>query len=78
MSKLTTKQRKAMPASDYALSAQKAYPVKGTGSVANDRKHAANAKSRATQQYNAGNLTAGQKATVDRKANAVLNKGKKK
>jgi len=78
MSKLTTKQRKAMPASDYALPAQRAYPVKGTGSVANDKKHAANAKSRASQQFNAGNLTAGQKAKVDAAANKTLNKGKKK
>jgi len=46
MSKLTTKQRKAMPKSEFA-GAGKSFPI-------NDRAHAANAKARATQAVNAG------------------------
>lgn len=68
MAKLTTKQRDKMPAKDFALPGGR-YPVE-------DKKHAANAKSRAAQQFNKGNLSASQKAKVDAKANKVL--GKKK
>lgn len=57
--------RKALPKSDFGLPAQKKYPMP-------DRSHAANAKARATQQVKAGNLTPGQKAQVDAKANKVL------
>lgn len=70
MAKLTTKQRKAMPQSEYALPGKR-FPV-------NDKAHAANAKARATQGVKAGTLSQSQKATVDAKANAVLSKGKKK
>lgn len=71
MAKLTTKQRKAMPKSEFGLPSTKQYPL-------NDRAHAANAKARATQQVKAGNLTPSQKKQIDAKANAVLGKGKKK
>lgn len=64
MAKLTTADRDAMPASQFALPGGR-YPVP-------DASHAANAKARAAQQYNSGNLSAGQKATVDRKADAKL------
>lgn len=64
MGKLSSKQRKALPKSSFALPGGK-YPI-------NDRSHAANAKARATQQVEAGNLSPSQKATVDRKANKVL------
>ncbi len=37
-----------------------------------DRSHAQNALARASQQYNAGNLSASQKATIDVKARAKL------
>lgn len=74
MSKLTTKQRKAMPQSDYALPGKR-FPVKGTGSAASDKAHAANAKARATQGVKAGTLSPSQAATVKAKANKVL-KGK--
>lgn len=70
MSKLTTKGRNKLADASFGLPAQRAYPV-------NDRTHAANAKARATQQVVAGNLTQSQKAQIDRKANAVLKKGKK-
>lgn len=66
--KLSTKARKALPKSDFALSGGR-YPV-------NDKAHAANAKARATQMENAGKLSASSKAKVFAKANKVL-KGKK-
>jgi len=65
MAKLTTKQRKALPSSKFALPGGR-YPV-------NDRAHAANAKARATQMVNKGKLSAAQKQTIDAKANKVLN-----
>lgn len=64
MSTLTTKARKSLAKKDFALAGGK-YPVE-------DKAHAANAKARATQQYNAGKLSASDRAKVDRKANAVL------
>lgn len=70
MAKLTSKQRSALAPGVFALPGRK-YPI-------NDRAHAANAKARATQQYNGGNLTASEKATVDRKANKKLGKGTKR
>ena len=39
-----------------------------------DKAHAANAKARATQQVNAGNLSPSAKAEIDAKANRVLGK----
>jgi hypothetical protein len=66
MSKLTTGSRKALPRSAFALPGRR-YPVE-------DKPHAANAKARASQQYKAGHMTAADKAKVDAKANAVLDK----
>jgi hypothetical protein len=71
MAELTTKKRNALPKSKFALPEEKKYPVF-------DKSHAANAKSRASQQYNKGNLTLAEKKKIDAKADAVLNKGKKK
>lgn len=67
MGLLTTKRRNSLPASDFALPSQRAYPV-------NDRSHAANAKARAQQQYNAGRLSEGQLRQIDAKANRKLGK----
>jgi hypothetical protein len=64
MAKLTTADRNAMPWGQFALPGGR-YPIP-------DASHAANAKARASQQYNAGNLSAAQKAVVDRKADAKL------
>lgn len=69
MSTLTTKTRKSLPKKDFALPGGK-YPVE-------DKTHAANAKARATQQYNAGKLSAADRNKVDSKANAVLSRKKK-
>ena len=70
MSKLTTKARKAIPKSEFGLPGERKYTMENAS-------HAANAKSRASQQYNAGNLSASSKAKIDAKANGILHKGKK-
>ena len=64
MSKLTTSARKKLPKSDFALPGGR-YPVE-------DKAHARDAKARASQAYNSGRLSSAEKATVDRKAGAVL------
>ena len=69
MAKLTAKTRAAIPSSQFGLAQARAYPVE-------DRAHAIQAKSRATQQVAAGNLTPSQKATIDAKADKVLKRGK--
>jgi len=66
MPKLTAQSRKKLPASKFALPGGR-YPVE-------DKAHARDAKARASQQAHAGNLSATDKAKVDRKAEAVLNK----
>lgn len=63
--KLPTKERKALPKTDFGLPAQRKYPMP-------DASHAANAKARATQQVNAGNLAPSQKSAIDTKANKIL------
>ena len=69
MATLTTARRKKLPSSDFALPGRR-YPVE-------DKAHARDAKARASQAFNAGRLSATEKAKVDRKADAVLrNKGK--
>ena len=69
MAKLTTKERKSLPKSDFGLPGAHKYPMP-------DASHAANAKARATQQVAKGNLRPGAKAKIDAKANKIL--GKKK
>lgn len=68
MAKLTAAARKKIPTSQFA-GPGRSYPIP-------DRSHAANAKARATQQYNRGNLSRGQMEAIDRKANAKLRKGR--
>ena len=70
MSKLTTKARHKLPKSEFGLPGREAYPMP-------DRKHAANAKSRASQMVKKGKLSPSAKAKIDAKANRVL-RGKKK
>ncbi len=66
MAKLTTKARKALPASDFAEPGKRAYPIP-------DRAHAIAAKSRAAQF-----ASPAEKAKIDRKADAMLGKSKNK
>lgn len=67
MSELTTKGRKRMPKSKFALPEQRKYPI-------NDKAHAANAKARAQQQYNQGKISASTLHRIDSAANRVLKK----
>jgi hypothetical protein len=67
MSTLTTKRRDHLPKGEFGLPATRQYPMP-------DRRHAANAKARASQQVEAGKLSAGAKARIDAKANRVLGK----
>jgi hypothetical protein len=69
MAKLTSKQRNKLPNSAFA-GPDRSYPV-------NDRSHAANAKARAQQQFNKGNISKTELSRIDSKANKVLGKKKK-
>nr|DAX06403.1 MAG TPA: hypothetical protein [Caudoviricetes sp.] len=64
MAELTTKKRNKLPDSAFA-GPDRSYPV-------HDKAHAANAKARATQQYEAGNLTKAQRDKIRARANKVL------
>jgi len=69
VSKLTTKARKALPASKFA-GPDRSYPVP-------DRSHAANAKARASQAVKGGRMSKAAEEKIDAKANRVLRAGKK-
>lgn len=66
VSKLTAAMRNKLPASKFA-GPNDSYPV-------NDPPHAVNAKARATQQENKGNLSPAAAARIRAKANRVLDK----
>lgn len=65
MSKLTTAARNKLPTSEFA-GPDRSYPDE-------DRSHAANAKARATQQYNKGHISIDVLHHIDSAANKVLN-----
>ena len=67
MADLTSGKRDKLKASTFGLPGERKYPMP-------DRAHAANAKARATQQFNAGHISAAQRAQINRKANAKLGK----
>ena len=66
--KLTAKARNSAPRSEFGLPGAKKYPMP-------DKAHAANAKARATQQVEKGNLSPSAKSKIDAKSNKIL-KGK--
>lgn len=68
MADLTTKRRNSLSSSTFGLPKQRKYPMP-------DKSHAANAKARASQQYNAGHISSSQKAQIDAKADHVLHSG---
>jgi hypothetical protein len=70
MTKLTTKERKSLKSSEFALPEARKYPIQ-------DKSHAKNAKSRASQMENAGKISQATKDKIDAKANKVLGKKKK-
>jgi len=67
MAKLSELARKAIPKSEFGLPESRKYPMP-------DRSHAANAKARATQQVNKGNLSPSAAAQIRAKANRMLGK----
>lgn len=74
MAKLTAAQRKKIPKSEYVLPNAKPkpkYPV-------NDRRHAINAKARATQMRKKGKISKSTEEKIDAKANRKLGKSAKK
>ena len=67
MSTLSTGRRKALPTAKFGLPATKKYPMP-------DRRHAANAKARASQELENGKLSTSAKKRIDAKANKILDR----
>jgi hypothetical protein len=67
MATLTEKKRDRLADKTFGLPEEHKYPMP-------DKSHAANAKARASQQRKKGNLTADEKAKIDRKADRILDK----
>jgi hypothetical protein len=67
MTELSTRKRNAEPKSEFGLPDERKYPMP-------DKSHARNAKARAAQQRNEGNLSAADKKRIDRKADRILDK----
>jgi hypothetical protein len=67
MAELTAKKRAGLRGSTFGLPGQRKYPMP-------DRSHAANAKARATQQFEKGNLSGSARAQINAKANKILGK----
>jgi len=65
MATLNAKKRDALKDSTFGLPEERAYPMP-------DKSHARNAKARASQQKDEGNLTATEKKKIDRKADKIL------
>jgi hypothetical protein len=65
MAKLTSKARNALPSSDFALPKERKYPVQ-------NKSHASNAKARAQQQFDKGNISKSTLSKIDSKANKKL------
>lgn len=70
MSKLTARRRKRLKKRQFALPGSRKYPI-------HDRRHAANAKARATQQYKKGKISRSTKNRIHARANKVLKRKKK-
>jgi hypothetical protein len=67
MPELDQKDRDKLKSSQYGLPDERKYPMP-------DKAHARNAKARASQQENKGNLSKTDEAKIDRKADKILNK----
>ena len=67
MAKLTEKKRDSLKSSQFGLPEERKYPMP-------DASHARNAKARASQQEEKGNLTKSEERKIDRKADEVLPK----
>ena len=64
MARLTTKERNALPSSDFALPGQRKYPIEDAG-------HRAAAKSRASGQAKKGNISGAVKKKIDVRAGGL-------
>lgn len=67
MAELKEKKRDSLKDSTFGLPEERKYPMP-------DKSHAANAKARASQQVDKGNLTKAEEAKIDRKADKILDK----
>ncbi|MEO9166871.1 MAG: hypothetical protein ABI230_00555 [Aestuariivirga sp.] len=67
MTRLTTRQRNALPDSAFGLPETRGYPMP-------DAIHARNAKARASEEHAAGKLTTKDLARIDRMADEILSK----
>jgi hypothetical protein len=67
MANLTEKKRDSLKESQFGLPDERKYPMP-------DKAHARNAKARASQQANKGNLSKSDEARIDRKADKILDK----
>ena len=67
MATLTEKQRDKLPDSKFGLPEEHKYPMP-------DKSHARNAKARASQQVEKGNLTKSEEKKIDKKADRILDK----
>lgn len=68
MAELDAAHRNKLPRKDFAEPAKRAYPIE-------DKAHARNAKARAGQAVKAGRMSKAEESRIDKKADAVLNKG---
>lgn len=69
MAKLTTKARNELPRKDFAEPGKRKFPVE-------NKSHARNAKSRASEMEHKGKISKSTEEKIDAKANKVLEKGK--
>ena len=67
MARLSEKKRDSLPESKFGLPEERKYPMP-------DASHARNAKARAEQQEEKGNLSGAQKEKIDRKADRILDR----
>jgi hypothetical protein len=67
VAELSTEHRNSLSSEVFGLSKERKYPMP-------DKSHAANAKARATQQEEKGNLSASQAEIIRAKANRVLDR----
>ncbi len=65
MTDLSTDERNGLADSVFGLPDKRAYPMP-------DASHARNAKARASEEFNKGNLSPDEKAQIDRKADEIL------
>ena len=65
MGQLPTNERNALPDTAFGIPQKRAYPMP-------DASHARNAKARAAEEFNRGNLSSAEKAQIDRKADELL------